>query len=306
MKNWIIGLLLLIPLQFASGQDKIITIQQDTIFCRIVSVSPSVIHYEQKGENQQVVGKFIPTEQVLEYFRSSQSSEITPYYRINRRVPKPERPWVIGVQAGGSSLLASTDDDEREMINMGIPQSQARDYNRQLKHGGNLGCDIHYLLFESFGLGVKYSFFTSSAQNDFMIKINDYYPEYVSLKMKDNQYIHYVGPSVIFQQWLDENHKFQLNEALSMGYVHYRDELRMNPGQNALVESNTWGVNACLSAEYFPVSYLSIGLNAGLMYARLTKVDISTKESTQTINLDKKDYEPLSRLDYSLSIRFHF
>ena len=43
MKKLIVGILMLISLQIVSGQDKIITIQQDTIFCRIVSVSSSHI-----------------------------------------------------------------------------------------------------------------------------------------------------------------------------------------------------------------------------------------------------------------------
>ena len=52
-------------LHFISAQDKIITIQNDTIHCRILSVSPTYIQYEQTAENGFVTGKFIPTEQVF-------------------------------------------------------------------------------------------------------------------------------------------------------------------------------------------------------------------------------------------------
>lgn len=51
MKKLIIGLFLLLPLQIVNGQDKIITIQQDTI---------SQIRDEQKEGNRDVVGKSIP------------------------------------------------------------------------------------------------------------------------------------------------------------------------------------------------------------------------------------------------------
>jgi len=33
---------------------------------------------------------------------------------------------------------------------------------------------------------------------------------------------------------------------------------------------------------------------------------MSTKDTTETIEFDKKDYEYLTRLDYTFSIRFHF
>ena len=79
MKKIIVGLLMFIPLQMASGQDKIITIQNDTIHCRILYVSPTHIQYEQKVENGYMIGKFIPTEQVSVYLRSPQSAEVTLY-----------------------------------------------------------------------------------------------------------------------------------------------------------------------------------------------------------------------------------
>jgi len=92
MKNLIISFLILIPLQIVSGQDKIITIQHDTIFCRIVSVSSTHIQYEQKDENQDIVGKFLPTEQILEYYRNSQSSDIN----SDRQMPKPVNKHYFG------------------------------------------------------------------------------------------------------------------------------------------------------------------------------------------------------------------
>ena len=50
MKKLIIGLLILILPQIVRGQDQIITVQQDTIHCRIVTIS-SAHQYEQKARN---------------------------------------------------------------------------------------------------------------------------------------------------------------------------------------------------------------------------------------------------------------
>jgi len=83
----LVSLLIFLPLQSVIGQDKIITIQNDTIFCRILSVSDTHIQYEQ-NEDGYTVGKFIPTEQVLEYFRNFQSSENTSNYQSLQPVRK--------------------------------------------------------------------------------------------------------------------------------------------------------------------------------------------------------------------------
>ena len=328
MKKIFLGLLMFMSLQIASGQDKIITIHKDTIHCRILSVSPTHVHYEQRAESGFVVGKFIPTEQVLEYLRNAQLSEPNPNYRIEKQKtqkPKPERSWIIGLHPGRASMLASTAKDENNMVSMGIPKSQAADYIKKLKHGWSINSDIHYMFYDNFGLGAKYSLFTNSAQKDLTMAVMSYYsmiPEYVCVGMKEIQYIHYAGPSVIFRQWLDKNRKFQLTESISAGYLHFRGETRMDPNQytflytnthgtlvpiyNILSKSNTWGANLDLSANYFPKSWLSVGVNVGLMYARLKKIDIATKHITETVYLDKKDYENLTRLDYTFSIRFHF
>ena len=68
MKKFIFVLALAIPLQIATGQDRIITIWHDTIHCRILSVSENHIHYEQKVDGY-MVGRFMPTEQVLSPLR---------------------------------------------------------------------------------------------------------------------------------------------------------------------------------------------------------------------------------------------
>ena len=323
MKKLIFSLLMILPLQMVSGQDKIITMQRDTILCRIVSFSSTHIQYEQKVDGY-LVGKFIPTEQVLTYLRTSPLAQIDPYDWASRQQTKPSKPvnrWMIGVYPGGSTLLASTANDENAMIASGIPKSQAVDYCKKLNRGWSIGGDFHYMSTDNFGFGAKYSLFSSTVKKDLTIAINSILPEFLCVGMDERMYIYYAGPSALFRQWLDENRKFQLTETLSAGYVHYRDETRIDPNQysfisypglygpvpiyNVLTVGSAWGANATISADYFPVSWLSVGVNAGLMYARLTKMDISTKEMTQTVDLDKKNEQSISRFDYSLCIRFH-
>jgi len=312
MKKLIISLLLFIPLQIVSGQDRIITIQNDTIHCRIISVSPIQILYEQREENGYMIGIFLPIERVLEYYQAPKSTKINPFFRTEGQVLKPSHRWMVGLQTGTSFLTASSVKSWKRLITegMGMSQSQADDFGEQHKRGRHLNGAIYYMDSDNFGLGAKYSFFTSSAQIDFIVKsYGDDFPTYVCVGIKEKQYIHYIGPSIIFRQWLGKNRKFQFSEMFSTGYVHYRDELRMNATfnlDNALIEGNTWGMNGGISLDYYPVSWLSIGVNSGFTYARLTKLRISDKNTSQTGELGQEYYQYLSRLECSLGIRFSF
>ena len=324
MKNLIVCMLVLIPLHIVKGQDRIITVRHDTIFCRIISISSDRMLYEQK-EDGHVVGKFIPTEQVLEYLQTARSSEHSSRERTNRERSKPPHRWLIGLYPGGASMLGSTTNSENRMIEMGIPKSQVVDYSKKFKQGWSINGDMYYMLTDRFGLGAKYSLFTSSVRKDLTVALRfSTFSEFVFMDMKEIQYIHHIGPSAIFRTWLDQNRKFQLVAMLSAGYVQYRGELRINPNQhtlfhewdnsygraipiyNFLNESRTWGADIGLSGEYFLNPQLSIGASTRFMYARLKKFDVSTKHSKQSVELDKKDYQSVARLDYSFSFRFHF
>ena len=232
----------------------------------------------------------------------------------NQKTYEPERPWMIGLQFGGSSLLASSAHYEFSLISSsrwsgwpGFTPQLYPNYSKQVNHGLGFKSDIYRMYSNSWGLGLKYSFSTFTTQNDFV------YGRYWIL-MKQKQYIHFVGPTVIFRQSLSKNQKLQLIETFSAGYFYYRDEVFIDtlfttwdiPFSHALVEGNTWAVNAGLSLEYYPVSRLSIGANAGFMYARLKKVDVTTVHTghkTSTLELGK---QPLSLLDCSVSIRYYF
>lgn len=223
-----------------------------------------------------------------------------------RGIPRPARYWSVGVQLGGASLLASPANYELSMLYYSPPHEHPN-YDKQIPMGWYLNGNAYYLISNYFGLGVNYSFHTFSLHNEFTEVFS--YHKYFYMRMGQKQYIHYIGPSVIFRQWLNKSQKLELTEMLSAGHVHYRDELRIDsytdpyyPYHRALIEGNTWSANACLSMNYYPISWLSIGASAGFAYARLNKVGITTNTRKETIELD---HQPLSFLNYSLSVRFH-
>ena len=320
----ITGFILLLAFTYAKGQDRIITMQNDTVFCRIVSILQNHIRYEQKIDNGNTMGKFIPIDQVREYYLGSKRQEIpfTPSLLKSKRSKEPFDRWRVGIQGGGAYLLASTTRSKQAMQNMGIPKTQVNEYHKQLRNGMNVGADIHYLITPFCGVGIRYSLFTTSIQMDLTVKEDDYYtsiPIYYVMGLKEKIYMNYIGPSVVFQLGLDKNRKFKLSQELSLGYATYRDEERFDPYKylflartngfpmyNILTEGNTLGGNIKSAFEYYPLPWLSIEANIGIFSAAFRSVKISTNETSITQDLGKDDYLNMSRFDYSIGIRFHF
>ena len=298
-------LVLLLVFTYAKGQDKIITLQDDTFFCKIVSISQDYIQFTYKGEKSDVVGRFIAVEQVQEYYWDSQG--------------KPFDRWRIGVQGGGAYLLSSFAKSKMDMEKNGILMSHIDKYHSQLRNGIYTDIDIHYLLTYFFGLGLKYSLFTTSAQlNCAVVDTDNNLPTYYFVNEKHKFYMNYIGPSIVFQHWLGKNHKFRINEELSVGYTLYRAEYRVNPHQykfekygitfanNMLTEGYALGGSIQAGFEYYPLSWLSIGANAGLSTAKFKTLKISNNEESISQKLDAIDHIDMSYLGYSISVRFHF
>ena len=299
-----------------NAQDKIITTQGDTIACKILSISPTHIHYEQKIE-QKTLGRFIPIEQVSEYSRNGagtqqdlQKNTYDDIVKNNKNDGAKDdvsfKRWCAGVQFGGMYMLNSTTDDELEFKQMGVPEKQAADYLKQLKHGIQFSGNLHGMLNKNVGLGLKYLFFYNSASADnFLIQINYYgIPEYITLSISERNYANYIALSLLLQHYLDSQQRFALSGQISLGPVFYRNESRMGqPFGNVLATQRAFAGNLELSGDYYVLPWLSVGAGAGL-FAELKGSDIKIATSYASKKIPGED--KLLKLDYSLSIKFHF
>ena len=289
-----------------NAQDKIITINQDTIECHIVSIGAEQISYEQKTANGYMFGKSISIDQVASYFRMPQPDVSRMFSR------RPEHPWLFRLNAGGSWMPWLLEDTEY------LPDS-----GKKIARGFHLNASGHYLLTRFLGVGIQYSFFQSKANAEYPVDAGGFYlPIYTMLYEKEKQYINYVGASVIFRQFLDKNKKFQLSETLSGGVLFYRAESQASTmfpdsyssayiehNSNSLITGQTFGASLGISAEYYLSPFFSIGLGGDFFFGLLKKVDVKQKGSNN-YNADIKNAElddplKISRIDYSLSLSFY-
>lgn len=329
MKNILLIILLLVFGTAAHAQDKIITIKQDTIECRIISVNAERITYEQKTSYQLMVGKSIPVSEVLQYFRSEKPVSMGDDVQKKIIRKRPEHRWLFSMQGGLAHSLTDYDDYKTFMLSSGNPASMADDYIRKLKNGVQFNASFHYLLASFIGLGVDYNLFHSSATGEFLAPgygdIN--VPLYTKLGLDERLYTHFAGVSFLFQQFPDIKKRIRISQTLSPGMVLFRGESRSIQLQpyggnsagsdypngspsyyiqaNSLTTGTTFGAKGSLSVQYGFTPQLSAGLAGNFMWAKLQK--ISTKNAViESEDQELGDPTNISHIDYGLIIRYHF
>lgn len=318
MEKLLLIFLFFVSLAAAKAQDKIITIKQDTIECRIVSINAERISYEQKTSDKHVVGKSISISDVLQYFRTGKTDsfgDIIDHEKTKRE--RPEHCWLFSLQGGLAHSLTD----------YGNFASEADDYIRKLENGYHINTSLHYLLTTFFGLGVDYNLFYSASKGEFWVQgyggMN--LPLYNNVELDERLYTHFAGASVLFQQFPDRKRRIKISETVSPGIVLYRGESRDNELQiywgdndsysgqppqyydqaNSVTKSTTFGAKGGLSIEYVITPQLSAGLAGNFIWAKLHKISVKSS------GYNKKDQElekniDISHIDYGFTIRYNF
>ncbi|MDR2680895.1 MAG: hypothetical protein LBC47_08825 [Tannerella sp.] len=295
------------------AQDKIVTVDGDTVLCRILDVSAEKISYERRLNDGRTVGRFISSDRVSEYFRESQLlPERERTSRESRRsfFSLPSRPFRLGIEGGYGHMLSSFSDIRNSMSY--VSSETADQYFSDMKNGIHLGADFHLLLNEYFGIGAKYSFFSSEAELNEQIPMPSSVSLYYTLSQKENFYFNYVAPSLFFRQWLDKDRRFALNETLSPGCLFFREELRSDvysANPNVLVESRQFAGSLDVSLEYYLSPYLSVSANAGAFYAKIKKTKVSYVDANNEVQTQSSENDKpidMSRLNLSAGLHVYF
>ncbi|MEL7588171.1 MAG: hypothetical protein AAGU19_15795 [Prolixibacteraceae bacterium] len=325
-RSLLISLFVMLLLTATKAQDKIVTTGKDTIECRIISVGPERINYEQKAAGNQVTGKSIAISEVLQYIRSGHSIGNRGFDRLKAGRQKPEHRYLFSLQGGLAHSFTDFDNYQNMMIQSGVPVSQAEDYVGKLKNGYHLNAGFHYLLTTFMGIGADYTFFRATSDGKFLINGGSgSVPVYVTASIREKLYTHFAGPSVLFQQFPGRKGKIKITETLSPGIVLFRGETRGNEYQiywgdndsydgqppqyydqsNSVTTSKAFGAKGGMSLEYCFTPQLSAGLAANFIWAKLHKA------SVKSLNYHEEDQEldkalNVSHLDYGFTVRYNF
>lgn len=283
----------------ALSQDKIVTLNHDTIDCKITRVSNTTIYFEVTNKGIRSSAK-LPVNSILSYTRNEMSPVKAESTLYNNPFPRLR----LGLGGGLGYLTASSKEAEEYLVNSGLAPDLAKSYYRDLRTGLYAYGDLIYLFTPSYGAGLKYKFFDTSGSVEGFFDpqdgVNLIYTTY-----SEQIYINYAGASLYFQQFIDKKKSFRVNSQISIGLATYRNEAEYLNGYLLLTGKNI-GMDTSLGLEYFLSGNISAGADLGLFYSTIRKMKMTDGTSTMDLVLEKGNYENLSRVELSVGFRFYF
>jgi len=183
----------------------------------------------------------------------------------------------------------------------GVTREQAEQYTSGLRNGWQGSAELYCLFGKFCGAGVKYS--ACGNPSNLTVSAKD--------GLNEKNYVQYIAPAFIMRQTIGE--KFALTWGISVGYVHYRSEIRFRLYDVArrypfmLFKAHTAGSCYDASFEYFPVKRLSFGVNIGYFAAIVSEGKVISPDGTETLDLKAlDDEESLARFNYSIGVSYYF
>lgn len=284
-----------------AGQDRIITLRNDTIVCKITKITRNEIQFDIVSQGVRAAGR-LPLSEICSY-----SVSTLPMWEPGPAYPPagttPAGSLRIGFNGGMGYLTSSSESAEETMAGVGIEEENARDYYDNLKSGWYGSADVAWIINQRYGVGVKYKFFNTSAVTEGYFNLGDYYNLYYAT-YRENIYVNYGGLFLFYREPVGKKDLFSIYSAFSAGLTLYRNESEVF-SQAILITGKAPGLDGTFGLEYKITPLVSAGAEVSVFASKLRKIDITDGETEQTQELDKEHHENLSRIEVSLGLRFY-
>lgn len=287
MRKLIFLIAFVIAASLVKAQDLIVTNTNDSLDCRITKVTNDHIYFSYLN-NGELRKTLISKKDVKQFTKANPGSnesisvagDFKPIFSRFR----------LAVNGGFSNRLGK------------VAKSDFETYLKDLKKGSNIGVDASYFISESVGFGIKFSSFSANNKlnNVTMDSDGDGLPNNGSIS--DDITITFVGPGYSTRVVSTNGNAFI--SSLSIGYLGYlnHSEVINYPFD---LKGSTLGIALDLGYDIKLSDRLSIGAQCSLLRGTLTSITQVDGNYSRKIDLDKDEYESLSRLDFSVGLRLN-
>lgn len=263
------------------AQDLIITNNNDSIPCKIISIKNSRVTYRTG------VNRSMPESDVKSVLYNVSVAPAQKKISFNR--PDFKR-LQIGFNAGLGYLTARTAS--------GLP-SDMRKHIDGLRNGGNFEANAVYFISRRIGLGVMYHrFITSNTSN---IAIDTAPDRYMTITTTDDITSQFIGASIWYRV-PPEFKKVTYMVNFSLGYFSYfNNAMAIIPME---ITASTMGIYFGFDTDYAITPSVSVYGHIGLFSASTDKAEVKLPTGQKaTLRPDEK--ESFSRANIGAGIRFH-
>lgn len=299
------------------SQDRIILTSGDTIHCSINKVKKKYVFYSQDFNGATAKGKVLK-DSVREwsYFGAKENQV------VERAILSPDIPtkdsesevdlvekreengkFRITLNAGPGYLLGNTKGAVQSLQAQGVSSGDSKEYYDNLKLGAQTKASLFFHAWGDYWFGAMYNGFYSASElitTMYLDDVNMYYG-----KIGEHYFVNFAGASFYSAGRYGNKKQIGLNSSFSVGPAFYRDEAEMLNKQ-ILIQGVSLATNVTLGIEYFFQPRWSINLETAFFTSNLKKLKVTSIQSTQEVELDKENYENLSRLELSLGIVYYW
>ena len=215
--------------------------------------------------------------------------------------------WRIGISGGPGYIYTSSKDAENELITIGMDKQKVKDAFNNYRWGWQANVDLHYLFNQKIGIGVKYSIFQTSTKLE-NVSFGNYNGDGLHIffgDMEDKLYVNYIGPSFLWQNYINRRETWKITTLFSLGYSHFRSESHIMDFPS-LTTSHTFGGYGEFGLEYFISRNVSLGANLNYIISSFKKFTIKNNQGTYPYEPPDNGKEDISRFNFSLGTRVYF
>lgn len=259
-----------IGISAALAQDLIVTTSGDSISCKITRERADYVYFTYLKEGV-VTKTLIAANQVadkrLDFYDTP--IQMAPKATFNR--------WQYRFQGGYSRRIARISDQV---------SPYTKHYLTKMKSGYTLGGDIHYFVSEPLGLGAKYGY-------------NHY--QYKTASFEDRVKLNYFALSALNRFILKSGNEVYMGG--NLGYQSYKEVVATN-GNPVQITGGTAGVGLELGYGMMMRDGYKFFINLSMLTGTVTNVTVLNSGIKQKVNLEKGEYESLSRLELTVGLLF--
>ncbi len=322
MKQFLVApvlILLLVILINPKGfsQDRIVLVSGDTIHCTINKVSKKYLFYSQDYNGVSAKGKILKSKiREWSYFVAKDESKKIPENLLTVMEDKDSETkteienrsqergkFRISIIGGPGYLVGNTGNAEKSLQDQGVSISDSKKYYNNLKLGAQTKASVYFHAWGDYWFGALYHGFYSKSEIITPMQLDEVNMYYG--KLGEHYFVNFAGATFFSADRYGRKKQIGLSSSFSVGPAFYRDELEML-NEQVLIQGTSLATNISIGAEYFIKPHFSISLETSLFSSQVKKLKVTTTESSQDVELDKENYENISRLDLSLGIVYYW
>jgi hypothetical protein len=277
----------LMSISSVTAQDLIITLEGDSINCRITKIKQNHIFFTYISDSKPV--NTLLSMQKISYYEPDFYEESIELADVKSYLKRPS--LIFDINGGYSYRIARID-----------PSVDAftRDYFEGLKSGLFYGADLTYYFSETLGAGIKFSssLYNNSVSN-VTVTFNNGIIKYG--EVSDDIMITFIGPTIITRYYPGNNDNCMTMGA-SFGYMTYIDDgLVVDPIR---ITGNTLGMGLDFGYDFSIGPSTSIGLRLSFLSGVLPEVEIEEDGETRIMRFEEGSYESLQHLDFGIVLTY--